>query len=174
MLKCWKKAVQKGAQSDKDNVAKIRAAVLSEKQVHPESYLLTLLQFLLEPDHSPAAVSAYAHDALHAIEALPPMIKEKDYVLPILAYIISADVKIEDRPKIAEELTPILLHVVKTAKIKTRLKGLGLLLALLRKQSLPKERQELVLAECKKLLADQKRSVRTFVRACINQILSNV
>ncbi len=64
--------------------------------------------------------------------------------------------------------------MVKSGKIKTRLKGLGLLLAILRKQgALSPPTKELVLIECKKLLADPKRAVRTFVRACLNELYAS-
>ena len=79
-LKCWKKAVRKYTQYNsepKEFIQKIRSLVEKNKQKKPESHLLTLLKFLLQPDTDPASLSAYSYEALKAIQSLPQQIKEK-------------------------------------------------------------------------------------------------
>ncbi len=109
-IKFWKKAMRTFSQySDaKAIAAKIKLLISATQTKYPASHLLTLLHFLLEPETGPAAVQLYSRDALAAIQALPEEIRRKDYILPIVAFIISAG----GSPQATDSLVPILVHVL--------------------------------------------------------------
>lgn len=167
MVKCWKKAIRKGAQNSPHIVKLIRHSIVKAKEEYKESQLLILLEFFLKPEDA----SNYSANALEALKNLPPEVKNKSYIMPILAYILSAGNA--DHKQISQQLVPILVHIAAHADLASRLKGLGLLLTMARIKILSCEEQQRVLNECKLLLKHYKRSVRIFARVCINEILCN-
>jgi len=166
-IECWKKAIHKQTKDTTQLIKLIEENITKLKEQLPSSHLLVLLEFLIEPKD----IANYSANALEVLKSLPEEIKNKKYMIPILAYIISTgNVNTEE---IAKQLTPIFLHLVKNVDIKTMIKVLGLLLTMIRMKMLSNEQKMNVLTECKLLLKHYKRSIRTFARACVNEILSN-
>ena len=105
MIKCWKKAIRKGAQNSPNTIKLIQDGIEKIKQEFPESHFLSLLEFFLVPNDS--IKSNYAIKALSAIKKLPAEVKNKKYMLPILAYIISCGTS--NHELMSEQIAPILI-----------------------------------------------------------------